>query len=451
MQIERFLRRCVPSFAHSKKSRDGYVRKFIAAVLIGALPSATVAPGGIRISAVANSKSRTAGEPAQLPLLLSSDNRRLEKSVGGLTTLYAITSDVTSVNPQGLPLVGYEQYTGFGTHDNYRVWVLGLQREAQYRSYQANSRTQVEISYYVRDGHGSVRALTDPNGNLTDTYDYDAFGNLISSATYCPASGIAASNAAPCTAGSSPAPTPNEFLFAGEQYDAETGRYYNRARYLNTTTGRFMTMDTVDGDPDSPLSLHKYLYTEDDPVDHIDPTGKFLTGFGPAVENAIQPQYDATHPGDIFIFGTATGLGDNPRLTPDIFNFTQRRWMEIKPLSISGIAAAETANYFYRANFDPIGYSPDTSWVPPKQPLTVWGIEIGVFNLQGILFYTDAIQNLEELAALKTIQDLYTYLPRLVSKISEPGQVNDLARLATQADESFSEVDLAGGELEAVF
>ena len=32
----------------------------------------------------------------------------------------------------------------------------------------------------VYDGHGSVRALTDPTtGVVTDTYDYNALGNLI--------------------------------------------------------------------------------------------------------------------------------------------------------------------------------------------------------------------------------------------------------------------------------
>jgi YD repeat-containing protein len=39
--------------------------------------------------------------------------------------------------------------------------------------------TQSGCSYYLYDGHGSVRALADTSGNVTDTYDYDAFGNLI--------------------------------------------------------------------------------------------------------------------------------------------------------------------------------------------------------------------------------------------------------------------------------
>lgn len=33
-------------------------------------------------------------------------------------------------------------------------------------------------SYYVYDGFDSVRMLTDGDGNVTDTYTFDAFGNL---------------------------------------------------------------------------------------------------------------------------------------------------------------------------------------------------------------------------------------------------------------------------------
>jgi RHS repeat-associated protein len=84
------------------------------------------------------------------------------------------------------------------------------------------------------------------------TYDYDAFGNLIHST----------------------GTTPNNYLFAAEQYDPDLGLYYNRARYLNTSTGRFWTMDTEEGDEEKdPLSLQKYLFTKADPVDGIDPSG----------------------------------------------------------------------------------------------------------------------------------------------------------------------------------
>ena len=106
-------------------------------------------------------------------------------------------------------------------------------------------------SYYVYDGHGSVRALADDSGNVTDKYVYDAFGNLISSV------------------GS----TKNDFLFAGEQFDPVTGLYYLRARYMNPSVGTFISMDSYEGSIDDPVSLHKYLYANANPVSNSDPSG----------------------------------------------------------------------------------------------------------------------------------------------------------------------------------
>ena len=36
-----------------------------------------------------------------------------------------------------------------------------------------------QLSFYGQDGHGNVRYLTDSHSFVTDSYDYDAFGNLI--------------------------------------------------------------------------------------------------------------------------------------------------------------------------------------------------------------------------------------------------------------------------------
>jgi hypothetical protein len=47
----------------------------------------------------------------------------------------------------------------------------------------------------------------------------------------------------------------------------------SRARYFNPNTGRFWTRDTDDGDNEDPLSLHKYLYAWDNPVNNTDPSG----------------------------------------------------------------------------------------------------------------------------------------------------------------------------------
>ncbi len=84
------------------------------------------------------------------------------------------------------------------------------------------------------------------------TYDYDAFGNLLHQT----------------------GTTLNNYLYAGEQFDPDLNLYYNRARYLNVSTGRFWNMDTYEGDAFAPISLHKYLYASSDPVNRIDPEGQ---------------------------------------------------------------------------------------------------------------------------------------------------------------------------------
>ncbi len=142
-------------------------------------------------------------------------------------------------------------------------------------------------AYYGYDGHGSVRLLTDSNGSVTDTYTYDAFGILIDETH-------------------TGTPTPNDFLFAGEQFDPSLGMYNNRARYLNVATGRFWTGDTYEGDQSDPLSLHKYLYTHANPVNGIDPSGHGLL-LDLLVSTAIRTTlYAATG----VAIGEAVGAGD---------------------------------------------------------------------------------------------------------------------------------------------
>jgi len=107
------------------------------------------------------------------------------------------------------------------------------------------------ISYYLTDGHGSVRQLADSMGKVTDTYVYDAWGNLISST----------------------GDTENSYLYCGEQLDSTTGLYYLRARYMKPSTGTFISMDTYQGSIFDPTSLHKYLYANANPVMYTDPSG----------------------------------------------------------------------------------------------------------------------------------------------------------------------------------
>ena len=81
------------------------------------------------------------------------------------------------------------------------------------------------VSTYLYDGHGSVRGLSDETGAVTDTYNYDAWGELLDKT----------------------GTTENSYLYCGEQLDSATGLYYLRARYMNPSTGTFTTMDTYQG------------------------------------------------------------------------------------------------------------------------------------------------------------------------------------------------------------
>ena len=84
-------------------------------------------------------------------------------------------------------------------------YVYGLERISQ-------SRNSV-VHYYVADGQGSIRGLTDTAGSVTDVYYYTAFGEeLAKSGT-----------------------TENEFRYTGEQWDPNAGFYYLRARWMVST------------------------------------------------------------------------------------------------------------------------------------------------------------------------------------------------------------------------
>jgi RHS repeat-associated protein len=106
--------------------------------------------------------------------------------------------------------------------------------------------------FYHADALGSVRRLTDETGAVTDTYTFDALGNLTAHA------------------GSDP----NPYLFAGEPIGAKGALYYNRARYLDPATGRFLSMDPLAGDAEQPKTLHRYLYALGNPVNFTDPSGE---------------------------------------------------------------------------------------------------------------------------------------------------------------------------------
>jgi RHS repeat-associated protein len=108
-----------------------------------------------------------------------------------------------------------------------------------------------DATYYLTDGLGSVRNLTDDTGAVTAGYEYDVFGALRST----------------------PPSDANGFRFAGEQQDhqAARGLIYLRARHYDPELGRFLAQDPL------PL-IHRYAYVDNNPVNEIDPLGLVSCG-----------------------------------------------------------------------------------------------------------------------------------------------------------------------------
>jgi len=204
-------------------------------------------------------------------LLYDGDGNRVAKTVtdgGGSRRTWYLVDDRS--------LTGYAQVLLELTSD---VWPLtsGVASRAYTYGLDLISQTRyssliAEHSFYGYDGHGNVRCLTDTNGYITDTYDYDAFGTLIEQRVWDPA---VLDLVIPSTPTLQSSITPNLYLYCGEQFDPDLGLYFLRARYMDTDRGRFWTMDSFEGFNTDPISLHKYLYADANPAVYTDPTGHF--------------------------------------------------------------------------------------------------------------------------------------------------------------------------------
>jgi RHS repeat-associated protein len=198
----------------------------------------TLASGGSAFAYDFENRLSSAGGGA-VRYVYDGDGNRVAKVEGGVTTRYLVDTN----NPTGHAQVVEELRGGAVVRQYTYGHDLISQRQIVGGQWQE--------SFYGYDGHGSVRYLTDAVGAVTDTYTYDAFGTL-----------LARTGA-----------TPNEHLYAGERFDAGLGLYYLRARYLNPAAGRFLTMDTVEGELEDPPTRHLYAYVHGDPVNFTDPSG----------------------------------------------------------------------------------------------------------------------------------------------------------------------------------
>ncbi|MDD2402253.1 MAG: RHS repeat-associated core domain-containing protein [Clostridia bacterium] len=122
------------------------------------------------------------------------------------------------------------------------------------------AKTDEKWIYPLKDHLGSARMLVEEDGNVKNWYDYMPFGELMGKDE---ADGI-------------------NYLYTGQEYDAQSGLYNYRARFYDPALKRFYGTDPA-GQYACP-----YVYTGNNPVNRIDPTGciDFTSGLS-YIESAV--------------------------------------------------------------------------------------------------------------------------------------------------------------------
>ena len=139
--------------------------------------------------------------------------------------------------------------TSFVYHDGELLQEEG--REEQKTSYHLGAGIEAfqrgqELYYYHKDEQLSTALVIGGQGEIRNSYQYDAFGMSLGTTEKLN----------------------NRIRYTGQQYDDVTGQYYLRARYYNPVAGRFMQEDVYQGD-----GLNLYAYCGNNPVVYDDPSG----------------------------------------------------------------------------------------------------------------------------------------------------------------------------------
>jgi RHS repeat-associated protein len=117
--------------------------------------------------------------------------------------------------------------------------------------------------FYAHDQIGSTRALSTGTGTQSATFSYDPYGNVVA----CTNATVTIAGSNKCTGTSIGVVS---LLYTGQYRDNESNLYYLRSRYYDSTTGNLLTTD-----PAVSLTHAPYAYVLGNPLNTIDPTGRW--------------------------------------------------------------------------------------------------------------------------------------------------------------------------------
>jgi len=121
----------------------------------------------------------------------------------------------------------------------------------------ALAQTTQVVEYYHTDVLGSVRAVTNQQGQVIRRHDFLPFGEELQATN----------------------PPPDKPLFTGKERDAETDFDYFGARYQRAGVGRFTSVDplmTIDKNLVDPQRWNRYAYVRNNPMRWVDPDGRMV-------------------------------------------------------------------------------------------------------------------------------------------------------------------------------
>jgi RHS repeat-associated protein len=112
-------------------------------------------------------------------------------------------------------------------------------------------KTGVATRVAGSDRHGDITRLSDPiNGQVTDTNAYDPYGVKTTSGTFT-----------------------NPVGYQSDWTDPTSNDVWMGARFYSPSLAGFLNRDTYNGTLSSPVSLNRYTYAANNPMDYFDPTG----------------------------------------------------------------------------------------------------------------------------------------------------------------------------------
>jgi YD repeat-containing protein len=187
----------------------------------------------------------------------------------GKHTIYLIDPQ----NPTGYAKQIEEHIIDVGVDMLSRSYTLGLMIHAQTDHIAGLAGDAGTTLYFLQDAAGHTRALLNAIGQYARTADADQVAQILSYTAYGDLHNITQSQAL------------TSWQRADGMYDQTTGLTNHILRWREGA--RFLCLDSYSGNNLSPLSLHKYIYGNANPIMGVDPSGEMAFTIGAPVLFAV--------------------------------------------------------------------------------------------------------------------------------------------------------------------